>query len=285
MSGTIFVNGTYRPHRGATIHVEDRALQFGDGVYEVVAAWKGGLVDWDDHVVRLHRSLGELSIDIPMADRPLRQVVDNVMRLNRVDSALVYLQVTRGTATRGHAFPDNVRPNLIVSARRWSGPPKGPIANGVAIATMPDLRWQRNDIKSTALLANVLVKQGANDAGAYEGWMVDAAGDITEGSSTNAWLVTSDGTLVTRAVTPEILSGVTRLATLRLADAAGLKVEQRCFSVGEAKSAPEVFLTSTSSGVLPVVTIDGATVADGKPGPTTRLLIDAYRAHLENSAE
>jgi D-alanine transaminase len=278
MSRIAYVAGQYLPHRQAAVHIEDRGYQFGDGVYEVIAVVGGHLVDEEPHLQRLHRSVGELRIAMPMADAALKIVMREVVRRNGVETGIVYLQVTRGVAPRDHAFPKAVQPTLVVTSRR-SRPPAPRLGDeGIAVITIPDIRWQRCDIKSVALVANVLGKQQAREAGAYEAWQV-RDGLVTEGTSTNAWIVTGDGTVVTRAADNAILKGVTRLAVFDIIAREGCRLVERPFTVEEAMAAREAFLTSTTADLLPVVRIDGAPVGDGKPGPLSRKLRAAYLAH------
>ncbi len=279
MSRIAYVAGQYLPHRGAAVHIEDRGYQFGDGVYEVLAVVGGKLVDEERHLARLHRSLGELRIAVPMSDAALKIVMREVIRRNDVDTGIVYLQVTRGAAPRDHAFPKAARPILVATSRRSRPPDPRLGRDGIAVITIPDIRWQRCDIKSVALLPNVLGKQRAREAGAYEAWQVDRNGDVTEGTSTNAWIVTDDGKVVTRAADTAILNGVTRGAVLDIMRRAGYELVERPFTVAEAKSAREAFLTSTTADLLPVVRIDGDPVADGNPGPLSRTLRSAYLEH------
>jgi D-alanine transaminase len=282
MSRIAYVNGRYRPHRDATVHIEDRGYQFSDGVYEVCEVKGGRLVDERRHMDRLQRSLAELRIRLPMTLPALSVVLHETIRRNRVDWGIVYLQITRGVAPRDHSFPKASRPVVVATARR-SRPPNPKLGEeGVAVITIPDIRWQRCDIKSVSLLPNVLGKQQAREAGAHEAWQVDAIGRITEGTSTNAWIVTGDNAVVTRSPDNAILNGVTRLALIEIIRSEGYSFVERPFTVAEAKFAREAFLTSTTSDVLPVVLIDGAMVADGVPGPLTRKLRAAYAAHLEN---
>ena len=274
MSRVAYVNGQYVPHGQATVHVEDRGFQFADGVYEVWSVFDGRLADFDGHMTRLWRSLDELRIDRPMTPEALSQVLKETVRRNRVREGLVYIQVTRGTARRDHPFPpEGTPPSVIVTAR---GLPlaKGNAAadKGVAVITQPDLRWGRCDIKTVGLLPNVLAKQAAREHGAAEAWMVDDMGLVTEGSSTNAWIVDEHGKLRTRDTQSNILRGITRAAVLRMAAEEGLEIEERAFSVDEAKRAREAFYTSASGFVMPAVAIDGTKIGDGKPGPiATRL--------------
>jgi D-alanine transaminase len=284
MSRIAYVDGHYLPHRVAAVHVEDRGYQFADGVYEVVAVRGGRLVDEELHLARLHRSLAELTIAAPMSDAALRAVLRETVRCNSVDRGSVYLQITRGVAPRDHAFPKAAKPTLVVTARR-SRPPDPRLAEeGVAVITIPDIRWQRCDIKSIALLPNALGKQQARQAGAFEAWQVDAEGRITEGTSTNAWIVTADGAIVTHPADHAILNGVTRLALLAIIAREGCRLEERAFTVDEAKRAREAFLTSTTSDVLPVVRIDDAPIGNGHPGLMTQRLRTAYLAHAAAGA-
>lgn len=279
MSRIAYVNGRYLPHRDARVSIEDRGYQFADGVYEVIAVAGGHLVDEARHLARLRRSLAELRIAMPMQEASLRIVIREVVRRNGVDDGIVYLQVTRGAAPREHAFPKAAKPTLVVTSRRTRPPDPGLGRAGIAVITIPDIRWQRCDIKSIALVPNVLGKQQAREAGAYEAWQVDRDGQVTEGTSTNAWIVTADNTVVTRAADAAILNGVTRAAVFDIIRHDGYRLVERPFTVAEAKAAREAFLTSTTAELLPVVRIDGAPVGEGKPGPLSLKLRTAYLAH------
>ncbi|MBV9553943.1 MAG: D-amino-acid transaminase [Alphaproteobacteria bacterium] len=284
MSRIAYVDGVYRPHREAAVHIEDRGYQFADGVYEVIAVRCGRLVDEQLHLVRLRRSLGELRIEGALADAPLKVVFREVIRRNGIVEGIVYLQITRGAAPRDHGFPKSVRPVTVVTGRRARPPDPKLGRDGVKIITIPDIRWQRCDIKSVALLPNVLGKQQAREQGAYEAWQVDAEGRITEGTSTNAWIVTGDKLVVTRAADHAILNGVTRQALIEIIRREGFGFAERAFTVAEAKAAREAFLTSTTADVLPVVEIDGQPIANGVPGSLSEKLRGAYRAHVTESA-
>jgi D-alanine transaminase len=284
MSRVAYVSGQYVPHRQAVVHIEDRGYQFADGVYEVIAVVGGHLVDEEPHLKRLHRSLGELRITMPIADAALQVVIREVVRRNGVDTGIVYLQVTRGAAPREHAFPKAAKPALIVTSRRTRAPDPRLGNDGIAVITIPDIRWQRCDIKSVALVANVLGKQQAREAGAYEAWQVDRDGWVTEGTSTNAWIVTEGGEVVTRAPDNAILNGVTRRAVFDIIARQGYRLVERPFTVAEARAAREAFLTSTTADLLPVVQLDGLPVADGKPGPLSRTLRAGYLAHAAAAA-
>jgi D-alanine transaminase len=284
MSRIAYVAGQYLPHRQAAVHIEDRGYQFADGVYEVIAVVGGHLVDEELHLKRLHRSLAELRIPAPLGDSALKIVIREVIRRNGVDTGIVYIQGTRGAAPREHAFPKAAKPVLVVTSRR-SRPPDPRLGDdGIAIITIPDIRWQRCDIKSVALVANVLGKQAAKEAGAYEAWQVDRDGQVTEGTSTNAWIVTEEGAVVTRAADMAILNGVTRLAIFDIIGREGYRLVERPFTVAEAKAAREAFLTSTTADLLPVVRIDGAPVGEGRPGPLALKLRAAYFAHAGSAA-
>jgi D-alanine transaminase len=281
MSRFAYVNGRYVPHSRAAVHIEDRGYQFADGVYEVVLVQRGRLIDEEPHLDRLDRSLRELRIAWPTTRDVLRLVIRELIRRNGLTNGIVYLQVTRGTAPRDHKFPAASEPALVITTKRLTPIPDALIANGVTVITIPDIRWQRCDIKSISLLPNILGKQQAVEAGAYEAWQVDRDGYVTEGTSTNAWIVTPDGRVVTRNPEEAILNGITRLSLLDLVRGAGLTIEERRFTVEEAKAAREAFLTSSSAFVLPVTRIDGDPVGVGKPGPLTKRLRDAYMAHAE----
>jgi len=280
MSRVAYVDGVYRPHREAAVHIEDRGYQFADGVYEVIAVRGGKLIDEPLHLARLHRSLGELRIAGALADAPLKVVMREVVRRNSVVNGIVYLQITRGTAPRDHGFPKAVRPIVVVTARRSRPANPKPVEEGISVITIPDIRWQRCDIKTIALVANVLGKQQAREAGAYEAWMVDAEGMVTEGTSTNAWIVTADNLIVTRGADHAILDGVTRQALIAIIRLKGYAFAERPFTIAEAKAAREAFLTSTTSDLLPVVMIDGQPIANGAPGLLTQKLREAYLAHV-----
>lgn len=284
MSRIAYVNGRYRPIGAPAVPVEDRGLQFADGVYEVVKVIRGRFCDLERHLDRLARSLDAVRITIPMSRRALTLVMRETLRRNGLADALVYVQVDRGVAPRNHLFPKGVRPSLIVTARRAHFPKPAELASGVGVVTAPDERWKRCDIKSVSLLANVLARQRGAEAGCREVWLYDTEGLVTEGSSSNAFIIDREGRLVTQALGPSILGGVTRAVVLELAREAGIEVVERPFSVVEAKEAREAFLTSTSSLVLPVTTIDGQPVANGHPGSVTLGLLERYRARLDRAS-
>ena len=283
MSRIIYVNGRYLPHREATVHVEDRGYQFADGVYEVCEVRGGHLVDERRHMQRLVRSLTELRMALPMPLNALGVVLRETVRRNRVRDGLVYLQMTRGVARRDFLFPaPGTAPSIVVTARSLDpARSEKSAADGIAVRTVPDNRWERVDIKSVSLLPNVLAKEMARDVGAKEAWFVDKDGFVTEGASSNAWIVTRDGTLVTRSADQGILRGITRTVTLDLIAGQGLAFQERKFSVEEAYAAREAFVTSASQIVMPVVSIDGRPVGNGAPG----LVATALRRDFHRYAE
>ena len=283
MSRIAYVNGQYVSHRDATVHVEDRGYQFADGVYEVFAVMGDKLIGEQGHLERLAHSLSELRIEWPMSRPALMVAVKEIVRRNHVRDGLVYLQVTRGVSPRDHPFPQHSDSALVITARK-SGPlDKDTLRNGVDIITIPDIRWQRCDIKSVALLANVLGKQEAREANAFEAWQVDEDGYITEGTSTNAWIVTASGELVTRNVSTSILNGVTRLAVLEAAVEVGVDIIERPFTTLEALAAREAFITSSTSHVKAVTRINGQSIGNGYVGDLTNRVLDAYVEYVETN--
>ena len=276
MARYAYVNGRYVDHREAHVHIEDRGYQLSDGVYEVVGVRDGRLIDETLHIDRLDRSLRELRIAWPVSRPVLGFILRELMRRNRLRDGLIYMQVTRGVARRDHAFPAGpVKPALVITTQHRKRAEADP-GQGVAVKTMPDIRWARCDIKTVALLPNVLAKQAARESGAFEAWMVDGEGRVTEGASTNAWIVTQDDELVTRQTDQGILAGITRQTLKSIASALQLKLVERPFTLAEARKAREAFVTSATSFVTPVVKIDGEPVGDGRVGPTARRLREEY---------
>lgn len=271
-----YVNGRYVPHRDARVHVEDRGYQFADGVYEVVTVQGGRLVDERGHIDRLERSLREVKMAAPIGRRSLGLVMRELVRRNGIRDGLVYLQITRGVAPRDFKFPAKAEPSLVLTARRVDLNPVDRIEHGVRVITIPDIRWKRRDIKSISLLPQVLGKQRAAEAGAFEAWQVDDDGFVTEGCSSNAWIITGDGRLVTRQASHMILNGITRQSLLRLAAEAGLVFEERPFTVDEAYSAREAFISAATVYAMPVTRIDDRVIGNGRPGPLTLRLRQAY---------
>jgi D-alanine transaminase len=285
MSRIAYVNGRYLPRRQAKVDIEDRGYQFSDGVYEVCEVRAGHLIDERRHLARLGRSLSELQIASPMPQSALNVVLHEVARRNRVRDGLVYIQVSRGVARRDHAFPaGNVAPSIVVTARSINAEANEKIAaDGIAVITMPDNRWERVDIKSISLLPNVLAKQAARSQGAREAWLVDKSGRITEGSSSNAWIINRDGKLITRHLDHGILPGITRAVLIESLKSHGLELEERAFTVEEAYAAREAFVTSATQQVMPVVRIDGRPIGNGAPGLIATALRRDYHKHAEAS--
>ena len=275
MTRTVYVNGAYMPEDQAKISIFDRAFLFADGVYEVTAVVGGKMVDFDPHIARLHRSLDELEMACPLGDDALREMHEELIGRNGLDEGVVYMQITRGVADRDFTYPENAEPTVIgfTQVKPLIDSPQA--SSGVTVVTIPDIRWRRRDIKSTALLAQAMGKQAAKAHDAYEAWMVED-GYVTEGTSSSAFIVTGDDTIVTRQLSNDILPGVTRRAILKLSADAGIAVEERLFTVDEAKAASEAFLTSASSFVLPIVRIDGQQIGDGTPGPVVAKLREVY---------
>lgn len=285
MSRIAYVNGRYLPRNEAEVPVEDRGYQFADGVYEVCEVRGGRLVDERRHMARLDRSLGELRIARPMSQAALAVVLRETIRRNRVRDGIVYVQVTRGVARRDFPFPSaDTRPSLVVTARSSAVEQLEDVAaQGIAVVTVPDIRWKRVDIKSVSLLPNVLAKQAAREQGAREAWLVDTQGRVTEGASSNAWIVSRDGKLITHPIGQDILSGITRSVVIDAVKTQGIPFEERAFTVEEAYSAREAFITSASQTVLPVVTINGRPVGNGAPGLIATGLRRDYHRYAEIS--
>ncbi len=286
MSRVAYVNGRFLRHGEAAVHIEDRGFQFADGVYEVWAVMDGHLIDAAGHFARLARSLAELKIAAPMSESALKLVLAETVRRNRVKEGLVYLQVTRGVARRDHPFPDPPAPaSVIVTARLVDrAAAEARAAAGVAVITTPETRWARCDIKTTGLLPNVLAKQAAREADAVEAWFVDELGLVSEGGSSNAWIVDASGVLRTRDIQANILRGVTRESLLRLTRATGVSFEERPFSVEEAQRAREAFITGAGALLAPVVRINGKPVGKGVPGPVAKRLRQLYIEEARRTA-
>ena len=283
MSRFAYVNGRYLPMRNAMVHIEDRGYQFADGVYEVCEVRGGRLIDERRHLARLQRSLGELRIRLPMSLAALGIVLREVIAKNRIGYGIVYLQITRGVARRDHAFPPpEVPPSVVVTARFLNRARNEALAaKGIAVVSVPDNRWGRVDIKTIGLLPNVLARQAAIEQGAREAWFVDKDGTVTEGASTNAWIVTEAGTVVTRPPDHAILRGITRTVLFEAIKAQGLAIEERPFTLEEAYAAREAFVTAASQIVLPVVRIDGRMIGDGRPGPVATALRREFHRYVE----
>jgi D-alanine transaminase len=283
MSRIAYVNGRYIAHDNAAVHIEDRGYQFADAVYEVCEIRDGEVVDPTLHLGRLERSLHELRMGLPMSRAALLIVMRETAKRNRVANGGVYIQISRGVARRDHAFPPEGTPQTVVMTAKPHDRAKAEALaeHGIKVITLPDNRWERVDIKTVGLLPNCLAKQAAKEAGAKEAWYVDDAGFVTEGSSTNAWIVTADGALVTRPAETGILRGITRTVLLAVAAKLGLKVEERAFTVAEAKAAREAFITAATTIVMPVVAVDEAPIGNGAPGSTALALRHAFHDSTE----
>ena len=280
MSRVVYVNGSYVPEEQGKISIFDRGFLFADGIYEVTAVLKGKLVDYDAHMERLERSLREIRLDWPCSKEELKAMHLDMVKRNNLDEGWIYMQITRGSADRDFKFPKGVKPTLIAFTQAKKLVDNPDAVRGVSVITVPDIRWARRDIKSVMLLAPVLGKQAAYEAGAFEAWMVED-GKITEGTSSNAYIV-KDGKVITRGLSNNILAGCTRRALFRLAKEKGVTLEERAFTPDEAYAADEAFLTSASNFVMPIVEIDNKRVGGGQPGPVTRKLREMFLEEAMN---
>lgn len=274
MGRTVFVNGEYLPEEQGKISIFDRGLLFADGIYEVTAVVNGRLVDYDPHMERLERSLGQIKMGWPCSKDELKAMHLELVKRNGLKEGIVYMQVTRGAADRDFKFPKDVKPTLIAFTQAVSLSDNPMARTGVKVITVADLRWARRDIKSVMLLAPVLAKQAAFEAGAAEAWLIED-GKVTEGASSNAYIV-RDGKVITRGLSNSILAGCTRRSLFRLAREHGVEVEERAFTAEEAYGADEAFLTSAGQIVMPIVEIDGRRIGGGQPGPVARKLREIY---------
>ncbi len=275
MSRVVYVNGEYIHEEDAKISIFDRGFLFADGVYEVAAVIGGKLIDNDAHLRRLERSLAELKMGCPVPVADIPHIQRELVEVNLLDEGMVYLQVSRGVADRDFSFPKVEKPSLVVFTqdRPVSSSPKA--ARGIRVISQPDIRWARRDIKTVQLLAQSLAKQAALSAGADDAWMVED-GFVTEGSSNNAFIITTDGVLVTRQLGTDILHGITRRAVLDIAKQENLTIEERPFTIDEVHAAAEAFSTSASAFVMPVISMDHKTISQGVPGPITQKLRERY---------
>jgi D-alanine transaminase len=284
MSRIVYVNGDYLPEEDAKISVFDRGFLMADAVYEVSSVLDGKLVDYPGHVTRLHRSLNELEMASPVTDEELLEIHRELIRRNDLDEGLVYLQITRGAADRDFVWPEGVPPSIVLfTQEKHFEDAIGP-KYGIKVVSQPDLRWDRRDIKTVQLLYPSFAKMQAKAQGKDDAWLVDEDGHVTEGTSNNAYIVTRDGTIVTRNLSNNILHGITRASVLKLANEAQMKVEERPFTIAEAQAAAEAFSTAASLFVCAVVEIDGKTIGEGKPGPVVRRLREIYVANARATA-
>lgn len=281
MTRTAYVNGCYIPHAEAAVHIEDRGFQFADGVYEVAVFYNRILVDETLHIDRLLRSLDALHIPSPMSRAALTHVIDEVIHRNGYNHGFIYLQVTRGVAKRDHVFKSDIKPSLVITVSREKKVSAAEINNGAEVIIRPDIRWLRRDIKSIALLPNVILKNEASALDKREVWLTDEKGLITEGSVSNAYIITKNGTLVTREEANHLLSGIARHRILALAREAQIKVEERPFTPQEAFEASEAFISASTSHMVPIVKIDDKVIGNGKPGPVFHKLFGYYVDFIE----
>ncbi|HQT46893.1 MAG: D-amino acid aminotransferase [Acidocella sp. 20-63-7] len=280
-----YVNGQYLPLRDATVSIEDRGYQFGDGVYEVIYVHNGRLIDAALHLARLSRSLAEIELGAPLATAALPFVIQQLLRRNRISTGLIYIQVTRGVARRDHPFPSpSPRPSLVITARHRAAPPQNIATWAASAICLPDERWARCDIKSTNLLPNVLARHKARLAGAYEAILYDAENNVTEGAASSVWVVDAKGNLITRRLDAHILPGCTRAALITKLNERQIHFKEAAIPLAGLRAAREIFLTSASSFVKPITQLDGAPVGDGKPGPIATRLLAHYIEHV-NAAE
>ena len=284
MSRFVYVNGRFLRRNDAYIDIEDRGFQFGDSVYEVIFVTKGCLVDEQGHIDRLAYSMGELGMELPKSPATISLLIRELIRLNGLTDGLVYMQVSRGVAPRDHLIPRNLSQTFVMNTRQVDLTAKPSINEGVDVITVRDIRWGRCDIKTTQLLANCLVKSEAIHAGADEAWMVDENNFVTEGSSSNAWIITDDQVLVTRPPTYDILNGITRQTIIDIAMQNNVVFEERAFSPEEAKNATEAFFTSATSLATPVLSIDGVKIGGGVIGPITKILQDQYLRYAQQTS-
>jgi len=283
MNRIVYVNGDYLPDGEAKISIFDRGFLMADAVYEVTSVLDGKLVDFPGHLARLHRSLHELRMASPVADDALLEIHRELIRRNAIEQGTVYLQVTRGGADRDFVWPEGVESSLVMFTQSRPLIDTVMARDGIKVASQPEMRWARRDIKTVQLLYPSLAKMNAKAVGADDAWLVED-GFVTEGTSNNAYIVTRDGTIVTRQLSTDILHGITRASVMTLAAEAQLKVVERPFTIAEAQDAAEAFSTSASAFVCPVVEIDGVRLGDGKPGPVTRRLREIYVANARASA-
>ena len=284
MSRVFYVNGAWVAEEAAQVSVLDRGFLFADAVYEVTAVLDGRLVDLDGHLARLGRSLAALGMALPAPEAELADLHREAVARNGLTEGMVYLQVTRGVAERDFLIRPGAAPGIVLFTQSRALIESPAAQAGIRVVSRPDLRWGRRDIKTVQLLAASLAKSEAVAAGADDAWLVEADGTVTEGSSSNAWILTAEEVLVTRALSPAILPGITRAAVLKLAGETGLRLEVRAFSIAEARTAREAFVTAASSFVLPVISIDGAVIGEGSPGPVTRRLRELYIAEARAMA-
>lgn len=283
MTRTLYLNGDWLPESEAKISVFDRGFLMADGIYEVTCVLDGKLIDYAGHAARLQRSAREMGLALPLSEAELLAAHREIVARNGLDQGLIYLQLTRGVAERDFVYPPaGTPPTLVMLTQARNVLENAQAESGIRVALLPDLRWGRRDIKTVQLLYPCMAKMEARARGADDAWLVED-GFVTEGTSNNAYIV-ANGTIVTRALSHDILHGITRAAVLRFADEAQMKVEERNFTVAEAQAADEAFITSSSMFVMPVVQIDDAEIGTGKPGPVAARLREIYLEESRKSA-
>lgn len=282
MSHIAYINGLYEPNKNALINIEDRGLQFSDGVYEVIYVWNETPVDYGAHIERLSRSLNELNIPAPMSWRSLTVIIKEVIRRNYLRQGIIYIQISRGVASRTHGYSREMEPSLVVTAKFTAPPSEEIVKKGVKVLSTPDIRWARRDIKSISLLPNIIAKQSALDVKAFESVFYKSDGSVTEASASNVWIVDKDKTLITHPTSRDILGGVTRATILKLARDAGYRISEQSFTLQNMHVADEVFLTGTTTFVMPVVQVDKHTIANGYPGECALELRDRYIQYIKD---
>lgn len=272
MSRTVYVNGAYVPEEEAKVSVFDRGFLFADGIYEVTAVVDGKICEWEGHVARLERSLGEIGMEMPMSVAELLEVHREMVKRNNLEEGAIYLQVTRGATDRDFLMPEGLEQTVVLftQAKKLTGE-----KSGLRVVSVPDIRWGRRDIKTVQLLAASLMKTEAKKQGKDDCWMVEE-GFVTEGSSNNTYIITKEGKVITRNLTNSILPGITRKSVLRLVKELDMEIEERPFTIEEAQNAAEAFMTAATSFVTPVIEVDGVELGDGTPGPVTRRLSEVY---------
>jgi D-alanine transaminase len=281
-----YINEKFVNHENAFVHIEDRGYQFSDGVYEVILARNNILIDWAQHCTRLRRSLSEMKIGYSFGNESLQRLIRELMDRNSLEDAIIYMQVSRGVAKREHGFPKgNITPSVVITASPAVFPSDEEYKNGVAVITMPDIRWKRRDIKTISLLPNILAKQAASEQNAAEAILIEDNGSITEGSSSNFFIFDKYGTLRTHPANNLILGGITRDGIINVAKQFGIKVEERAFSISDVMSCKGAFVSSTTKHILPVTKINGTNITDGVVCSEIKELMKLYKKYIDTQIE
>ena len=282
MKRIVFLNGEYVPPEEAKISIFDRAVTFGDAIYDVAGVLDGKLIDFEHHMQRYSNSLQKLSIESPLSQDEILHAFRKLVELNQLDEGLVYMQVTRGTAERDFVWPDDIKPTVFMFTQAKTAGESKAAQTGITLVSTPDIRWARRDIKSVNMLGQVLAKKAAHDAGAYEALMIDDEGYITECGSSSFFIV-REKLILTRPLDNDILPGVTRRAVIALCNSQGFRLVETRFTLDEALTADEVFISAASSYVLPVVKIDAQEINTGTPGELTLRLQEIYMEYARAS--